>query len=129
MKDELLLVLISLAEVEEPIETDVTLLVGGFLVSGFIVSAKKYMEHHVVTKRISRLREQIRSTTPAAEDGEDTPLNFIHLRDAKFYTPGGPPIPQNKSIFWRGCLESVHGFSLGVLAAEVRYLISPEPQP
>ena len=41
MNDSLLLVVINLAEAEVPVETDVTLVVGGFLISGSVVSAKK----------------------------------------------------------------------------------------
>jgi hypothetical protein len=120
MKDLLLTTLISTAEADEPTETDITLVVGGFLVSGLVISAKKYMEHHPITKVFWETLEKARSEMPPPEEGEDTSPNFIHLRDAKFFTPGGNPIPQNQPIYWRGPLESVHGFSFGVLSVEIR---------
>jgi hypothetical protein len=118
MKDPILEVLIDLAEseTEKPIEQDITLIVGGFLVSGYIISSKKYMDHHETTKRIYLAKEKI-----IAEDSAETPeppdetYNFIHLRNAKYYLPGAKPIPGNISIYVRISLESVNGFSFGTL--------------
>jgi hypothetical protein len=112
MKDLMLLALIAIAEGEQPIEHDITLLVGGFLVSGFVISHEKYLQHHQITKEIALAIEKLNAETP--EPPEET-RNFIHLRDAKFYLPGVKPIPDNMSVFVRIPLESVHGFSLGKL--------------
>lgn len=40
MKDSLLLFTMGLAESDTPIETDVTLVVGGFLISGYVTVEK-----------------------------------------------------------------------------------------
>jgi hypothetical protein len=112
MKDFMLESLIILSEMKTPIEHDVTLLVGGFLVSGFVISYKKYIEHHQTMKFIDSAIEKINARNPEALD--ESP-EFIHLRDAKFYFPGANPIPGNMSIYVRIPLESVHGFSFGKL--------------
>lgn len=59
----------------------------------------------------------------AAADGEQgqpddrPPPLYIHLRDAYFVTPGSAPIPNNRGVLWRGTINSVSGWSMGVLAA------------
>lgn len=115
MKDWILLALRAFAEGEAPIEHDITLLVGGFLVSGFIISYQKYMQHHPTMATLESFRQE--------EDARDQEQkkevsNFIHLRDAKYYVPGGAPIPGNTGVFMRISLESVQGFTLGSLVAE-----------
>jgi|GEM_PF-2849480 len=121
MKDAILTTLIALAETEKPaeegipLELDITLLVGGFLVSGFIISYKKYMDHHPVTHGIESAKEQFNAGS--TETPEET-YNYIHLRDAKFFHPGGQAIPNNQSIFVRIALDSIHGFSFGKLESE-----------
>lgn len=115
MKDVMLVSLIALAEAETPIEHDVTLLVGGFLVSGSVMSFKKYLEHHQTTSGIGAAMEEIDTANP--EPPKKT-YNFIHLRDAKYYLPGANPIPGNMSLIVRISLESVHGFSFGKFVSE-----------
>ena len=116
MKDIMLISLITLAGAEKPIEQDVTLIVGGFLVSGFVMSDENYVKRHQITESIEIAFEQLRKIpVPKGEEPTDDSPNFIHLRDAKYYTPGGNPIPGNMGVFVRIPLESVHGFSFGVL--------------
>lgn len=117
MKDVMLVSLIVAAEAPEPIEQDITLMVGGFLVSGFVVSYEKYLTHHQMAAGIGEALNQVRESEP--ELPEKT-YNFIHLRDAKYYHMAGNPIPGNMGIFMRISLESVHGFSFGKLEAEVK---------
>ena len=115
MKDVMLISLIALAEADPPMEHDVTLLVGGFLVSGFVTSYEKYAQHHQTTAGIESAIQQAAADAP--EPTEKT-YNFIHLRDAKYYTPGAAPIPGNMGLFVRISLHSVHGFSFGKLEFE-----------
>ncbi len=115
MKDLILLSLIISAEADPPMEQDVTLLVGGFLVSGFVISYDKYVQHHETIATIESAIQKVKAENP--EPTEKT-TNFIHLRDAKYYTPGGAPIPGNTGVFVRLSLESIRGFTLGSLVAE-----------
>lgn len=113
MKDIMLVSLITLAAEEPPIEHDVTLLVGGFLISGFVISYEKYVQHHPTTAGFESAIQQIQTE----ENLESTEYNdnFIHLRDAKYYVPGANPIPGNMGVFVRISLEAIQGFSFGKL--------------
>jgi len=110
MKDGLLVGLIAMAGGDAPHEQDITLIVGGFLVSGFVVTHEKYMEHH----QTMIMSEAALKEFCGQELDEDAP-NFIHLLDAKYFTPGQPPTPTNMNIYCRIALDSVQGFSLGKL--------------
>lgn len=121
MKDILLLTAIEIAEAEEPVETDITLVVGGFLISGFVISAKKYFTHHPLSDEFNKVFERVK-TEQAATEGvrqeECEQRSFIHLRDAKYFTPGQNPIPGNIGVHCRVKIESVLGFSFGLLKAD-----------
>jgi len=116
MKDSMLLMAIILAEQEPPKETDITLFVGGFLVSGYIISKKKYCTHHPISEGVSEILEKARKSElpeDIVEDiVEDKVRNFIHLRDAKIFIPGQIPIPGN---YCRIQLESISAFFFGTL--------------
>jgi hypothetical protein len=115
MKDPILIALIVLAESEDLVEHDVTLLVGGFLVSGFVIGYEKYLQHHHTTVGFGKIMEEFDAENPEPEPKEKT-YNFIHLRNAKYYIPGAIPIPGNVDIYVRIPLEAVQGFSFGKLA-------------
>lgn len=121
MKDPLLVSLIILAEsdppkeLDAPMEIDITLIVGGFLVSGYVISTKKYMQHHSTTAAISKAVEMCKDENLKTEEKS---YDYIHLRDAKYYVPGSNPIPGNMGVFVRIPLESVQGFSFGKLNIE-----------
>ena len=119
MKDGILVSLILVAESKAQIEVDVTLLVGGFLISGYITSKDKYLQHHAATAAIG---EALKNSPPPDQsvDNEtvDNTPKYIHLRDAKYYLPGANPVPGNTGIFIRISLESVHGFSFGKFEVE-----------
>lgn len=120
MKDVLLLSAIAMAEAEEPVEIDITLVVGGFLISGFVISAKTYFAHHPLSAEFHKAVEQIEAERITTEEEQKEPetRNFIHLRDAKYYTPGQNPIPGNTGVYCRVQLESVLAFSFGKLTTD-----------
>ena len=115
MKDGLLVSLVGIAEGDQPFEIDVTLLVGGFLVSGSIVSAERFMENNPASKAFWKQVKEIGAGAVQPDDTKDATRHFIHLRDARFYTPGEAPIPANQGVYWRAPLESVQGFNFGLL--------------
>lgn len=120
MKDVMLLSLIACAGAEEPLEKEVTLLVGGFLVSGAVITYAKYVEHNTITASVEKAFEEVRRNSEAetgAEEAADKGPNYIHLRDARYFTPGQMPIPGNMGIYVRIPLEAVQGFSFGSLCA------------
>jgi hypothetical protein len=120
MSDTLLLVVINLAEADEPVETDVTLIAGGFLISGSVVSARKYFTHNAVATMTGMI-EQIKTEAARQENSPVEPAkgNFIHLKDARYYTPGQNPIPSNTGVFCRVSLDAISGFSFGRLSVGI----------
>ncbi|EKO3480754.1 hypothetical protein M0358_000821 [Vibrio fluvialis] len=118
MKDGILELIVKFAETEDPLEVGVTLVVDGFLVSGVVISKDNYMKHNKLTSLIEDgIKKALSSMEDEAPDPEDDgERNFIHLRDAKYFTPGQQPIPNNESIYCRIRLEKVSGFNIGVLS-------------
>lgn len=112
----------------------ITLSVGGILVSGYLIGGAKYIEHFIShvsgegtqdterTQKVAGYLEPLREFyRPPQDHSEVDPAwqypVYIHLKNARFFHPGGPAIPTNKPIWWRGRLSSVDGFSFGVLSA------------
>ena len=120
MSDSLLLAVINLAEAEVPVETDVTLVVGGFLISGTAVSAKRYFMHNAVSA-MAGIMEQVKNeaTRREANRAETIEKTYIHLKDARYYTPGQNPIPSNTGVFCRISLDAIAGFSFGRLSVGI----------
>ena len=108
--DDLLVSLIKLAEQENPIETEVTLLTGGFLISGSIISIEKYMEKHPVS--VDYLTDVIASGAIPANTTDRT-HHMIHLRDVNYYPNSGNSILGITSFPVRLMLSAIHGFSFG----------------
>lgn len=116
MYDPLLEHLIDLAEAETPVEAEVTLIVGGMLVTGHVISEDKYMAHHALTRAWLELAgddEEDESDADASDEGDeedeedddfDDEVTYLHLRDAQ--------AASGKLGFFRVALSDVSGFSL-----------------
>ena len=115
MYDPLLEHLIDLAEAETPVEAEVSLIVGGVLVTGYVISEDKYMSHHALTRAYLELDADAEgeSDADASEEGDeedeedddfDDDVTYLHLRDAQ--ATGG------KLGYFRVALSDVSGFSL-----------------
>lgn len=114
------------------IRNGVTLQVGGFLISGIIVSGRRYFEgfasEYASVFTDQETADLVRQTfskggeiyTTADEDPQEPiyPPAFIHLEQARFFNTSGKPIPANRGVFWRGRISEVSGFILGRLSAE-----------
>lgn len=121
MHDPLLEHVIALAEEDTPIEAEVTLIVGGMLVTGHVIGYDKYMSHHALTQAYSELDAEADDDAEAEEAGdeeegedEDEDLDdeaaFVHLRDARLHAAGQSP--SGTGGFYRIALADVAGFSL-----------------
>jgi hypothetical protein len=113
------------------VEAGVTLVCGGTIVSGMLVSGAKYVQgfreeftSSLAAELISVLDPMFDALAapyaPTSDDENGLTVertHYIHLRDARFYAAGQPPIPGNRGVWWRGRLASVSGFSLGQLSA------------
>jgi hypothetical protein len=114
------------------VEIGITLQIGGLLVSGILVGGDKYFEgfgediaaaksddkESAETHRtaFAKLGERYKQHPEAEGTEQNRPLPlFIHLKNAKFYSPGEKPIPANGGVWWRGRISEVSAFILGVL--------------
>ena len=109
------------------LEMGLTLNVGGSVVSGKLISGRKYFE---------TFAEQFASAWPGDEESraniykslaahaeiydstetEDLPPpQYVHLADARVHSPTGS-LPTNSGVLWRGKVNAVSGFSLGSLS-------------
>lgn len=116
--DPLLVAAIALAEDAGGAEIDITLVTGGFLISGFVISFEKYLKHHAFVEGVAHALTKV-----ATEDGSgDQPRpdasgrNYIHLRDAQYFGAGASAVPESMGVVCRVRLEEVVGFHLGRLA-------------
>ncbi len=121
-----------------PLSFGITINVSGVLVSGLLVGGKEYFEgaSRTVSEAFpaeGELQELVRRllAMPAslygapheneipqegpAEENQERPLpGFIHLKNARFWTPARPvPFSQQRGIWWRGRLQAVDGFIFG----------------
>jgi len=117
MEDSILTSLVKLAMQGTPeSEQGVSLFVGGFLVSGFVISHEKYAQHHMITRVVyDEANKRLKETDAAIQSVPHEFSKYIHLRDAKFYVPVGKPIFQNIGLFVRFPIEAVNGFFFGIL--------------
>ncbi|MFZ5638909.1 MAG: hypothetical protein ACOY82_20245 [Pseudomonadota bacterium] len=122
MHDPLLEHIIDLAEEETPVETEVTLMVGGMLITGRVIGYERYMSLHALTRDYLQLETEGDEETgedEAAEDESDDDeagdaledeAVFVHLRDARTHAPGQSP--GGLAGLYRIALGDVSGFSL-----------------
>lgn len=120
--------------VSNGVEIGITFSVNGLIISGILVSGKKYFEELSKTmKAASRQPDDISSALgdawrqytsiyeepeDAPEDWRPGPVGYVHLMNARFYSAGQKPIPNNQGVLWRGKLSSVDGFFIGNLSAD-----------
>lgn len=117
MHDPLLEHIIALAEEETPVETEVTLMVGGMLITGRVIGYERYMSLHALTRDYLQLETEGDEETgedEGAEDEDDDAFEdeavFVHLRDARTHAPGQSP--GGLVGLYRISLGDVSGFSL-----------------
>jgi len=135
--DGILSVLVDNAETRG-LEIGITLSVGGLLVSGILIGTGAYL-----AGLTEDLKFQVSSSTPVTvaavektrktfaylasalgadklndkelDELEPYPRQTIHLKDAQYFYPSAEPLPSERTVFWRGRLSEVDGFSLGRL--------------
>lgn len=121
MRDGILELIVKFAEHDEsPMESAVTLLVGGLLVSGHIISKDKFLKINPLTAWIKEIGDKHQQAEEEPEDlaetKDDGKRRYIHLRDARYFSPGQSPIPTSGSVSCRIKLSDVAGFHFGYLA-------------
>lgn len=110
------------------LEIGLTLHVGGLLVSGLLVSGRRYFEgfgeDFASAIPDAEVAENIKSSYASLgasiyqtrEEGTTNAPSYIHLQNAKFFSPNGNPLPANHGVWWRGRISEVQGFFLGNLS-------------
>ncbi|WP_434998682.1 gas vesicle accessory protein GvpU [Vibrio scophthalmi] len=118
--------MISLAN--HGIDVGITLTVGGTVMSGKLISGKKYFD--LVTEQIeSSLSDEnfkkvfvsFLESNSARYQGSPSEMPatqnaYIHLMDAKIFDSQGNSIPTNEGLLWRGKLDSISGISIGTIS-------------
>ncbi|RWF81007.1 MAG: hypothetical protein EOQ36_31700 [Mesorhizobium sp.] len=112
------------------ISMGITLTVGGSLITGELVSGKKYFDDFGKTfagdfqesspefiKEIQGLYAQYGEIYAPNPNGVKVPPSYIHLKDVHVYSGSSNPIPDRDGNWWRGRLSEVQGFMLGSLSA------------
>ncbi|ERN51588.1 gas vesicle accessory protein GvpU [Alkalihalophilus marmarensis] len=101
---------------------NITLNVGGAMVTGTMISAKEYFS--LLSEKFeggndisNHLSEQLKQAGEAAKGDEESPASFIHLNDAQVYCGDREPTPSEGEVLWRGKLSEVDGFFLGKISA------------
>ncbi len=133
----------------------VTLSVGGFLVSGYVISGREYFEDfsqmvqaglpdlfededkESMAESFRKLADQYEPEGATVEEAVvQSRFNFVHLRNALFLHPGGDPVPSNVGLLWRTKLDAIDGFTLGLLIASPdepeandEFLLGDQPEP
>jgi len=110
------------------IEFPITLFVGGLIVSGQLTSGHKYFEglgtqltqffggpSDDTTEIIRYFTFPGDAYTRNEKGAKIPPPQYIHLREAKIFTPGQRPILA-EGAWWRGRLACVDGFHFGLLS-------------
>jgi hypothetical protein len=136
-EDPLLRAFVKMAE--RGLESNITLSVGGMLISGTLTSYSEYLKHvsedmgvitipeirdamtevftNAAESAQNSMREIQREEEMAESSGQEPDDAFmpayIHLRDTRFFLPGGVSIPPQGGASWRGKIASVDGFVLG----------------
>ena len=115
------------------LEQGITLAVGGAIISGQLISGRRYFEEMAAQAMAGTVTgtedaESLKSTiadwykqwTKIYDKPDDAPDDylppmpgFIHLRNAIWLHEGGKSTPSNGGVLWRGKLSSIDGFCLG----------------
>lgn len=107
-------------------ELDITLTVGGILISGTLVGVREYFDalstyfaspfddsgknSEVLNQTFKEIGDQCTCVSPSEQT--DSP-SYIHLKNANFSDSQGRPLSGDGGIWWRGRISEVQGFAPG----------------
>ena len=128
-KDWFLQLLVNLAN-KKGFELDITLTVGGMLISGTLTGVRQFfsdlgsyfaspLETDINSEDLQNtfktIGEQCECVTPSEQT--ETP-SYVHLKNARFFDSSGNQISGTVGTWWRGRLSEVQGFSPGLLTTQ-----------
>jgi hypothetical protein len=126
-KDWFLQFLVNLAN-KNRFELDITLTVGGILISGTLVGVRQYFDElsaffansfdsgknpEVIKETFKQIGDQCACVSPSEQT--ETP-SYVHLKNVNFLDAQSKLIPGNEGLWWRGRISEVQGFTPGKLA-------------
>ncbi|ABE43295.1 gas vesicle accessory protein GvpU [Polaromonas sp. JS666] len=128
--------LVSLAN-ENEYEIGITLLLGGSVVSGILIGGRKYFDTFAADFSAAWTgedKDEIHNSFAAYGDIYDPakrkqlpmPPQYIHLQNARIQFLNGS-MPTNGGVLWRGKINAVSGFHLGMLAYGGNNSFIPKP--
>lgn len=134
--DWLLIELVSLVNTARGLKFGITLNVRGATISGLIIGGEEYFEKFsemfgkgwegsdkpelasTIKEWFSRYKDIYSKEQERERETIAYPPHFIHIENAKIFSPGQRPIPSHDGNLWRGRISEVSGFSLGALSIE-----------
>lgn len=124
MTDTLLVTIAAWAKSEEAIRVPITVLVGGTLVTGSVMSADTWFQHNPISKQfieaVERLEAEGEGVEGRDEEGgevsQDLP-NFIHLSDAH-YMVAGQLVPTDEGIPVRIKIADISAYNFGTISRD-----------
>ena len=121
-KDWILDLWVTLAENQEDPDAegiDITLSVGGMLMSGRLISVRKFFEMHdkgTMKRHISKLINE--EFDGSRDESDERVYEFIHLRDVRYAGIGGSVLACGPDSVWRGRIDRVDGFQIGTIVSQ-----------
>ena len=124
-KDWFLQLLVNLAN-KKSFELDITLTVGGMLISGTLAGVRQYFndlgayfaspfESAMNSEELQLTFKTIGDHCACISPSEQTETpSYIHLKNARFSDASGRLISRATGVWWRGRLSEVQGFSPGL---------------
>jgi hypothetical protein len=112
-------------DAEERFSMPMTVLVGGTLVSGSLIGIEEYFETlasefaamFTDPDEAAMAKESFKPSEDMPPPSEGDPLpQYIHFKDARYYSVQGGPIVAGPGVLWRGRISEVGGFHFGCLA-------------
>ena len=112
-------------------ELELTLNVGGFLISGTLAGVKQYFAEvgadfagsfkerkgsEEITAAFKKIGDEC-ACVSTAEPAESP--SYIHLKNARFYDVQGHSLQGKSGLWWRGRISEVQGFVPGTLVKPV----------
>jgi hypothetical protein len=106
----------------------ITLTVGGAIISGKLGSRTAYnracMWHldQGAERHSAAIRAAFRADVEADEASPSTWPSHVHVQDVRFFDATGASVPRGRhwpSVWWRGRIEGVDGWTLGELRIDL----------
>lgn len=110
-----------------PLTIGITLVTQGFIISGHLTGGKEYFDavadefarmltnSFTVEKSIHELAESVYGIDNTETKKGPLSTDYIHIKNARFYSSASSAVLPETSVWWRGRLSEISGFSIGVI--------------